>query len=233
MYVWPMPPIHLPKRRALETGFRIPVEYTQRILDEIPDNVEAVKPEVDFFCTIENAGGEFVIGEGETWEQFTLNFRQEVEVVGSCIKELMDSTSTTSDPDIYQIRRSSMPRPQQIVRRLASAQETRHAAKSFRLRRRSLRKPFRVNASSEENHGTDDRNYHGKYSHIRATLDYTYHKNYTYERQKLQDAIITEFLHAAVITDKDGILCTTPTEPWLVFTAGAMGAGKSRVYHFR
>lgn len=30
-----------------------------------------------------------------------------------------------------------------------------------------------------------------------------------------------------MITDKNGQVCTTPTEPWLVFTAGAMGAGKS------
>ena len=29
------------------------------------------------------------------------------------------------------------------------------------------------------------------------------------------------------ITDKDGYVCTTPTEPWIVFTAGPMGAGKS------
>jgi hypothetical protein len=58
-------------------------------------------------------------------------------------------------------------------------------------------------------------------------LDYTYHSNYTFERQHFQDAIITHFLEAAVIRDRNGILCSTPTEPWLVFTAGAMGAGKS------
>jgi hypothetical protein len=28
------------------------------------------------------------------------------------------------------------------------------------------------------------------------------------------------------MTDKNGEICTTPTEPWIVFTAGAMGAGK-------
>jgi predicted kinase len=27
--------------------------------------------------------------------------------------------------------------------------------------------------------------------------------------------------------DEDGHVCTTPTQPWIVFTAGAMGAGKS------
>jgi predicted kinase len=58
-------------------------------------------------------------------------------------------------------------------------------------------------------------------------MDYTYHSNYTRERQRFQDSIICEFMNAAVITDKNGEVCTTPTEPWLVFTAGAMGAGKS------
>jgi hypothetical protein len=38
-----------------------------------------------------------------------------------------------------------------------------------------------------------------------------------------QDAVIDHFLKAAVIKDKNGELCTTPTEPWIVFTAGAMG----------
>ena len=33
-------------------------------------------------------------------------------------------------------------------------------------------------------------------------------------------------LESALITDVNGDVCTTPTEPWLVFTAGAMGAGK-------
>lgn len=69
--------------------------------------------------------------------------------------------------------------------------------------------------------------FYGPYAHIRATLDYSYHSNYTFERQHFQDAILSHFLNAAVIHDKNGILCSTPTEPWLVFTAGAMGAGKS------
>ena len=54
-----------------------------------------------------------------------------------------------------------------------------------------------------------------------------YHRNYTFERQKFQDSIIDFFLKAAIIKDKNGEVCTTPTEPWIVFTAGAMGAGKS------
>jgi hypothetical protein len=35
-------------------------------------------------------------------------------------------------------------------------------------------------------------------------------------------------LDAAIILDVDGNIGTVPTEPWIVFTEGAMGAGKSR-----
>jgi hypothetical protein len=66
----------------------------------------------------------------------------------------------------------------------------------------------------------------GKYSHIRKTLDYKYHANYTFERQHLQDAIISDMLDEAIILDVDGNIGTVPTKPWIVFTAGAMGAGK-------
>ena len=34
-----------------------------------------------------------------------------------------------------------------------------------------------------------------------------------------------------MIRDRDGFICTAPTEPWIVFTAGAMGAGKSHTIH--
>ncbi|CAB9529203.1 Zeta toxin [Seminavis robusta] len=221
------------ERRALETGFHIPKEDTARTLQEIPDDVETLANEVgvSYCCTVHNNndnGGDFVL-EGDhhqTWEQFTKNFQQEVEVIkpgsssGAAIEEL--AAVTTSDP-------KRIARPQALVfsRRQASTQEKQYAATSFRLRRKSTRKPFRVDVSTEDYHASNDRNFYGKYSHIRETLDYSYHKNYSYERQKFQDAIITEFLHGAVITDKDGQLCTTPTEPWLVFTGGAMGAGKS------
>jgi predicted kinase len=80
--------------------------------------------------------------------------------------------------------------------------------------------------SSEDNHLADDMKFYGRYAHIRSTLDYSHHQNYRRDRQIFQDAIISDFFEEAVIKDKNGELCTTPTEPWLVFTAGAMGAGK-------
>jgi hypothetical protein len=59
--------------------------------------------------------------------------------------------------------------------------------------------------------------YNEQYADIRKQIDYTYHNHYTKERQVLQDKIITELISVG----------RTMTEPWLVYTAGPMGAGKS------
>lgn len=107
--------------------------------------------------------------------------------------------------------------------RQASRRRSSCVRRAARVRRMS------VLLSTEENHASLDMEFYGPFAHIRATLDYSYHKNYTHERQKLQDSIIREFLDEAIITDKNGEVCTTPTEPWIVFTAGAMGAGMSIV----
>lgn len=94
------------------------------------------------------------------------------------------------------------------------------------------RRQFSVFRSTEENNKSDDdQAFYGPYAHIRKTLDYSYHRNYTKERQFLQDSIIDEFLEDVSIKDVNGNVCTTPTEPWLVFTAGAMGAGKGHTIH--
>ncbi|KAJ9440959.1 Glutaredoxin-C4 [Diplonema papillatum] len=63
--------------------------------------------------------------------------------------------------------------------------------------------------------GTTD--VYGTYQDIRARLDFGYHGNYTRERQILQDVLVTDVVSAG----------TRKEHPWLVFTAGAMGAGKS------
>ena len=45
----------------------------------------------------------------------------------------------------------------------------------------------------------------------------------------MQDAIIEDRLDSIALIDVNGDVCTTPTEPFIVFTAGAMGAGKGHV----
>jgi len=92
---------------------------------------------------------------------------------------------------------------------------------------KETRVPFSVLLSSEKNNESDDMNFYGKFSHIRKTLDYSYHSNYTFERQKLHDAIITDILNESYICDEDGNVGLAAADPWIVFTAGAMGAGKS------
>eukprot|EP01059_Diplonema_ambulator_P011222 TRINITY_DN2117_c0_g2_i1.p1 TRINITY_DN2117_c0_g2~~TRINITY_DN2117_c0_g2_i1.p1 ORF type:complete len:490 (+),score=98.76 TRINITY_DN2117_c0_g2_i1:679-2148(+) len=65
----------------------------------------------------------------------------------------------------------------------------------------------------------DNKKVYGIYKDIRAKLDFEYHGNYTEARQKIQDTAVSDVVFGGVPKDK----------PWLVFTAGAMGAGKSHV----
>lgn len=62
--------------------------------------------------------------------------------------------------------------------------------------------------------------------HIRKTLDYTYHSNYSKKRQWLQDSVIEDMLETDISTDVNGDVGDTPSRPWIIFTAGAKGAGK-------
>lgn len=56
-----------------------------------------------------------------------------------------------------------------------------------------------------------------QYERARSALDYSYHFNPTLERQDLQDHIVEGVVKNGVRSQR----------PWLLFTAGAMGAGKS------
>lgn len=75
-------------------------------------------------------------------------------------------------------------------------------------------------------HHNDD--FVGEFQSIRRNkLDYNYHEHYIPQRQLFQDSIIQHFLSKPRVVDKNGQTCHSPTQPWIVFTAGAMGAGKS------
>ena len=56
----------------------------------------------------------------------------------------------------------------------------------------------------------------GEYAAIRQTRDASYHGYYTKERQAYQDVLIRNVVCSASVK----------AAPWVVFTAGAMGAGK-------
>ncbi len=99
-----------------------------------------------------------------------------------------------------------------------------------------------------------ERIFTGPYASTRAGLDYSYHANYLPERQAIQDAIISRFLSggaristssvsssADVTSEKEDAQVSSSSEapitqrsegPWLVYTAGAMGAGKSHTLRY-
>lgn len=67
----------------------------------------------------------------------------------------------------------------------------------------------------------DKLDFKGEFSQIRRKLDHSYHANYTPERQQLQDQLVRELQRG------EG-----KERPWIIFTAGAMGAGKGFVMKF-
>jgi predicted ABC-type ATPase len=97
-------------------------------------------------------------------------------------------------------------------------------------KRASIAQPDNYKAGFDWNKSTRD-NYQAKegsegygeytepYAAVRATLDHDYHGRYTLARQKEQDELIRAVLEQGGAED----------HPWVVFTAGAMGAGKTHV----
>jgi len=79
---------------------------------------------------------------------------------------------------------------------------------------------YDYNKSSEDNYSVA--HFTGANKHIRPLLDYEYHKKYTESRVLLQDDMIEQYC------DK-GRNQSVLLLPWVIFTAGAMGAGKGYV----
>eukprot|EP00656_Telonema_subtile_P007241 TRINITY_DN13396_c0_g1_i2.p1 TRINITY_DN13396_c0_g1~~TRINITY_DN13396_c0_g1_i2.p1 ORF type:complete len:312 (-),score=67.94 TRINITY_DN13396_c0_g1_i2:148-1083(-) len=79
---------------------------------------------------------------------------------------------------------------------------------------------YNYQLSTQKNHTVDKPEFSGPHAAIRAKLDHKYHGFYGSERQRIQDDIIEDVIRGgtAHTNQEDG--------PWVVFTAGAMGAGK-------
>lgn len=88
--------------------------------------------------------------------------------------------------------------------------------------------------STEQYYQIDTSDFHGPYANVRSTLDYSYHSNYHPSRQILQDHIIEHYLNDIVVTGgNSGTHCSTKAHsPWIVFTAGAMGSGKTHTLRY-
>ena len=63
----------------------------------------------------------------------------------------------------------------------------------------------------------------GRYCVIRKSLDPEYHGRYSEDRQRLQDELLDDVL---------GSVRGRQANPWIIFTAGAMGSGKSRTFEW-
>ena len=192
-------------KHARITGRTIPEETIDYALEQIPKSIPQVAPLVDYCCAIANHDELTILTQGEDWDTFRLHFLQtcawqpgQRELIKKALKDDEEKE------------------PLDAIVRAALVKPPRHH-----------RRRFSVLLSTELNHMADKLEFFGPFSHIRETLDYDYHVPYTHERQRLQDAIIKDMLGTAVIKDKNGDICTTPTEPWIVFLAGAMGAGKT------
>jgi len=80
---------------------------------------------------------------------------------------------------------------------------------------------FDYSLSTRDNYLDPEAPHVGRYSSIRASLDEAYHGQYCRARQVLQDELISDVNRRI----KGG-----QASPWIIFTAGAMGAGKSHVF---
>jgi len=76
------------------------------------------------------------------------------------------------------------------------------------------------NLSTEELHGVS--HFQGIHSDIRPLLDYTYHRKYSEQREAVQDNLIMQMCRNCARLGNEML-------PWVIFTAGAMGAGKGYV----
>lgn len=89
---------------------------------------------------------------------------------------------------------------------------------------------FRIDysKSTEDNFATNENPLPpivGKYNFLRNLLDYSYHKHYSEDRQKLHDFLIDEGSGETVIYDSTkNLVCEKPAggNNWIVFTAGKL-----------
>ena len=234
--------------RAKRTGRVVPQNVLEKALEQVPKSVKILTPLADFFCELNNGPGPDIemISSDEDWDTFQANWLQTCAYVPGNRKKRpfssrhshqhlrgTQSLETGTKPDDESS--TTPPSPSQALASptlpiFTTAEKEEASRAAFRVApppKRAHTRRISVRASTEENFKSEDMEFYGPYSHIRAVLDYSYHSNYKKERQWLQDAIINDILKTAQLTDVNGDTCTTPTEPWLVFTAGAQGAGKS------
>lgn len=244
LHVVPPSPEAVQLRRELKeqvTGrhvFPDTLEAIQAELNRIQQAVDSLVPAADYILTLCNGQECLELLDGD-WDGFLSTLAEESDTrtcpvqdtaVSRLPRLVSEESFVMADNDDSLERPTLQARPSFLLRSSFSNVSTQCNGTNA-LRRGTSRRRFSVHQSTEQNHCSDDMIFYGRFAQIRGLLDYSYHKNYTFERQRFQDSVIQEFLQGAFITDKDGVVCTTPTEPWIVFTAGPMGAGKSYTMH--
>jgi len=84
--------------------------------------------------------------------------------------------------------------------------------------RRPVLPDYDFDRPTNEAHRVQGKEVFGRFADIRSKLDFDYHGSYDEQRQLLQDEIILDTVGKG----------TRHLRPWVIFTAGAMGAGKGR-----
>lgn len=200
--------------RAERTGRVVPRETLEASLEQVPKSVEILSPIVDFFCELNNPPDSDIeiITDDMDWDTFQVNWLQTCAYVPGKRKKTFGTRKEAH-------KKATEAEAEKATEAALRASTTRGL---LRLESRS----FSLQVSTAVNHGCKSSEFYGPYSHIRSKMDYSYHTNYKKERQWLQDAIIGDMLSRGKLTDETGDVVRTPTEPWLVFTAGAPGVGK-------
>lgn len=162
--------------------------FLRQLTLKIPRACRELRHVVDYYGEIRNNPGDrdldLLVG-GADWSTFTQTFDQRGHVLSRVYPDDNCNKATMPPPPVVHTHRQRV----------------------------STIPTFSTLESSEDNHAADDMEFYGPFASIRRTLDYSYHKNYTFERQHFQDAIIREFLNGA--TGEEGSI---PSRPWAVFT---------------
>eukprot|EP00976_Prorocentrum_cordatum_P083877 1185418-Prorocentrum_minimum.AAC.5 len=127
------------------------------------------------------------------------------------LKNITAKLPKTTPPPSWPLDRKKKPKTIEWLPRPESLLEERFRTPSFW--------EYDYGKSTQENYTQDTPSWIGHFKELRATLDHSYHGYYTEGRQQIQDDLIRDVVSGG----------SAKKHPWIVFTAGAMGAGKGHV----
>jgi hypothetical protein len=161
------------------TGRMVASPHICKEISNLHERVERIKVDFqfDFACHIQNDNNVLEIDGDQDFQVF---LRWESPHLGD--QTPREVSGLPEDPSLED--NQSLPRLSFRV-----SQDIEEGDRKPMRRRISRRRVSRFQ-SSEENHKANHMNFFGRFAHIRETLDYDYHSNYTFERQRFQDAIV-------------------------------------------